>query len=90
MRVYKIASIPGDGIGPEVISAACKVLETLAAQDGGFRLEVENFPWSSDYYLKYGHYIPDGGLHTPDLGGKATTAEVTQAVCERIGRHGTA
>jgi tartrate dehydrogenase/decarboxylase/D-malate dehydrogenase len=62
MRVYKIASIPGDGIGPEVISAACKVLETLAAQDGGFRLEVENFPWSSDYYLKHGHYIPDGGL----------------------------
>jgi tartrate dehydrogenase/decarboxylase/D-malate dehydrogenase len=62
MRTYKIASIPADGIGPEVISAGLEVLSALAARDGGFRLEVEHFPWSADYYLKHGHYIPEGGL----------------------------
>ena len=62
MRTYKIASIPADGIGPEVISAGLEVLSALAARDGGFRLKVEHFPWSSDYYLKHGHYIPEGGL----------------------------
>ena len=62
MREYKIAAIPGDGIGVEVIAAGLKVLEVLAARDGGFRLLVEDFPWSSDYYLKHGYYIPEGGL----------------------------
>lgn len=62
MREYKIAAIPGDGIGPEVISAGLQVLETLAGQDGGFKLSVEHFPWSSDYYLEKGYYIPEGGL----------------------------
>ncbi len=62
MREYKIAAIGGDGIGPEVIAAGLQVLEALAAKDGGFRLQVEHFPWSSPYYLKHGHYIPEGGL----------------------------
>ena len=62
MREYKIAAIPGDGIGVEVIAAGLKVLEALAGKDRGFRLEVEHFPWNSSYYLKHGHYIPDGGL----------------------------
>ena len=62
MRVYKIAAIPGDGIGTEVIAAGLAVLNVLAGRDRGFRLDVEHFPWSSDYYLKHGHYIPAGGL----------------------------
>lgn len=62
MREYRIAAIPGDGIGPEVISAGLQVLEVLAGQDGEFKLNIEHFPWSSDYYLKNGHYIPEGGL----------------------------
>jgi tartrate dehydrogenase/decarboxylase/D-malate dehydrogenase len=62
MRIHKIAAIGGDGIGPEVIAAGLDVLETLATSDGGFRFEVETFPWSSDYYLEHGHYIPKGGL----------------------------
>ena len=63
MREYKIAAIPGDGIGVEVIAAGLKVLDVLAERERGFRLQVEHFPWSSDYYLKHGHYIPEGGLH---------------------------
>jgi len=62
MRVYKIAAIPGDGIGTEVIAAGLQVLNVLAGRDRGFRLELEHFPWSSDYYLEHGHYIPAGGL----------------------------
>jgi tartrate dehydrogenase/decarboxylase/D-malate dehydrogenase len=62
MREYRIASIPGDGIGPEVIHAGVQVLEALAARAGGFRLHVTEFPWSSDFYLAHGHYIPAGGI----------------------------
>jgi tartrate dehydrogenase/decarboxylase/D-malate dehydrogenase len=62
VRTYRIAAIPGDGIGIEVIAAGLKALEVLAARDKSFRLEVEHFPWSSEYYLKNGYYIPEGGL----------------------------
>jgi tartrate dehydrogenase/decarboxylase/D-malate dehydrogenase len=62
MREHRIAAIPGDGIGVEVVAAGLEVLQELARRDGGFRLAFEHFPWSSDYYLKHGHYIPDGGL----------------------------
>ncbi len=62
MRAYRIAAIPGDGIGIEVIAAGLKALEVLAQREGGFKLEVEHFDWSSAYYQKHGHYIPEGGL----------------------------
>jgi tartrate dehydrogenase/decarboxylase / D-malate dehydrogenase len=61
MREYKIASIPGDGIGPEVIAAGLEVLHALAEQDGGFRLKVTNYDWGSDYYKKNGVMMPPGG-----------------------------
>ncbi|MEO5701122.1 MAG: tartrate dehydrogenase [Casimicrobiaceae bacterium] len=62
MREHKIAAIPGDGIGVEVIGAGLEVLDSLANLDGTFRFAVETFPWSSDYYLEHGAYIPEGGL----------------------------
>jgi tartrate dehydrogenase/decarboxylase / D-malate dehydrogenase len=62
MKTYKIAAIPGDGIGPEVISAGLEVLQALAKRDAGFRLDVEHFPWGSDYYKKTGRMMPDDGL----------------------------
>jgi tartrate dehydrogenase/decarboxylase/D-malate dehydrogenase len=46
----------------EVIAAGLKVLSVLSAREGGFTLEVEQFPWSSEYYKKHGYYIPEGGL----------------------------
>jgi tartrate dehydrogenase/decarboxylase/D-malate dehydrogenase len=61
MRTHKIAVIPGDGIGTEVLSAGLEVLQALARRRG-FRIDAKHFPWSSDYYLEYGHYIPEGGL----------------------------
>ena len=62
MREYRIAAIPGDGIGIEVIAAGLKALEVLAARDRSFKLNVEHFEWGSDYYLRHGYYIPEGGL----------------------------
>ena len=62
MKKYRIAAIPGDGIGTEVIAAGLRVLDALSAREDTFRLEVKSFPWSSDDYLKLGHYIPAGGL----------------------------
>lgn len=59
---YKIASIPADGIGPEVISAGIQVLTTLAKELDEFDLEFEHFPWSSAYYRKHGKYLPDNAL----------------------------
>ncbi len=64
MRDYKIAAIPGDGIGIEVIDAGLEVLQAVAARDGGFQLTVERFPWGSDHYFETGGMMPDDGLET--------------------------
>lgn len=62
MRSHRVAVIPGDGIGLEVIEAGKKVLETLAKKSGDFHFEFEDFDWSSQRYLSQGEYIPEGGL----------------------------
>jgi len=59
LKTYRIASIPGDGIGTEVIPAGIEILKKLA---GDFRLEFEPFDWSSKRYKETGAYIPEGGL----------------------------
>jgi 3-isopropylmalate dehydrogenase len=51
----RVAVIPGDGIGPEVIAEAVKVLDAL----GG--LTLERFPWSADHYLATGVTLPPNG-----------------------------
>ena len=61
MKSYRIASIPGDGIGIEVIAAGVEVLNVLAEKEG-FKLEFEHFDWSSKRFLEKGAYIPEGGL----------------------------
>jgi tartrate dehydrogenase/decarboxylase/D-malate dehydrogenase len=61
MKSYRIASIPGDGIGNEVIPAGMDVLSALASKEG-FDLKFETFDWSSARYQKTGAYIPEGGL----------------------------
>lgn len=61
MKIYRIASIPGDGIGKEVIAAGIEVLNFLSEKEN-FRIEIESFDWGSERYLKTGAYIPEGGL----------------------------
>jgi tartrate dehydrogenase/decarboxylase/D-malate dehydrogenase len=62
MKTYKIAAIPGDGIGVEVIDAGIKVLQSLANADGGFEMAFTRFPWGSRYYLEHGKMMPEDGL----------------------------
>ncbi|QRM30353.1 tartrate dehydrogenase [Microvirga sp. VF16] len=64
MNSYKIAAIPGDGIGKEVIAAGVEVLQILATRDGGFTLDFETFDWGSDYYKKHGVMMPENGRET--------------------------
>jgi tartrate dehydrogenase/decarboxylase/D-malate dehydrogenase len=61
LKTYRIASIPGDGIGNEVIPAGIEVLKKLAPLEG-FALEFTDFDWSSRRYVETGAYIPEGGL----------------------------
>ena len=62
MKTYNIASIPADGIGPEVISAGITVLNALADKLNTFKLDFTHYDWSSETYKTTGKYIPDGGL----------------------------
>lgn len=62
MRQHKIAAIPGDGIGKEVIPAGLAVLRALEQRSGDFSLLVDEFPWGSDYYRQAGRMMPDDGL----------------------------
>lgn len=64
MHTYKIAVIPGDGIGKEVVPAAMEVLNKVAALDGTFRFEWTEFPWGCEYYLEHGEMMPSGGIET--------------------------
>jgi tartrate dehydrogenase/decarboxylase / D-malate dehydrogenase len=64
MRTYSIASIPGDGIGQEVIPAGLEVLAAVARKSGDFKLCVTHFPWGSAYYRQHGVMMPDDGLNT--------------------------
>src|SRR5262245_40184436 len=58
-RVYRIAVIPGDGIGKEVVPESVRVLEA-AAKRHGFALQLDDFDFAScDYYVKHGRMMPE-------------------------------
>lgn len=62
MKTYQIATIPGDGIGKEVIPAGQRVLEALAARHAGLQFQFENFGWGGDWYRAHGVMMPADGL----------------------------
>ena len=59
--MYKIAAIPGDGIGKEVIVEGMRALEA-AGKRFGFRIEWQTFPWGCDYYVETGEMMPLDGM----------------------------
>jgi len=63
MSKYKIAVIPGDGIGSEIIPAGIAVLDAAAGKFG-FELAYENFPYGAGYYKDTGEFMPDHALET--------------------------
>ena len=63
MAEYKIAVIPGDGVGPEVTEEGLKALRAVAGRHG-IGWDFELLPWGSDYYLKHGRMMPSDALDT--------------------------
>lgn len=63
MRTYKIAAIPGDGVGKEITREALKVLDAAAGKYS-FSIDHEQYDWGCDYYLKHGVMNPDDMLET--------------------------
>jgi tartrate dehydrogenase/decarboxylase/D-malate dehydrogenase len=61
MKNYRIATIPGDGIGQEVVPPGMLVLDA-AAKKHGFNLTWDHFPWSCAYYRETGRMMPTDGL----------------------------
>ena len=62
MPTYKIALVPADGVGPEVVNEGRKVLDSLASENEGMSFEYSSFPWGSDYYRETGRMMPEDGL----------------------------
>ena len=58
MNEYRIAVIPGDGIGREVMPEGVRVLEAASARHG-LRLQFQEFPWNCDWYQAHGKMCPD-------------------------------
>ena len=101
MRQHRIAAIPGDGIGQEVIAAGLAVLDVLAKRDGGFALAVESFDWGSDYYKKHGLMMPAdgrerlrafdaiyfGAVGAPDVPDHVTLWGLRLAICQSFDQY---
>ena len=101
MKTYKIASIPGDGIGIEVIDAGLRVLNALAKRDGGFALDVTSFDWGSDRYKREGALMPAdgaqdlknydaiffGAVGTPDLPDHLTLWGLRLNICQPLDQY---
>ena len=60
--MYKIAVIPGDGIGTEVINSGVEVLQALSKIVPNLPIEFNHFDWGADYYKEHGLMMPDDGV----------------------------
>src|SRR6201996_4183250 len=81
MKTYRVAAIPGDGIGTEVITAGVEIMNAIAARDGGFGFSFDHFDWGGEYYKKHGRMMPENGRdqirhHDAILFGRAGPPEI--------------
>jgi len=61
MASYRIAVLPGDGIGPEVVREGLKVLSAVAELEG-FQFETQEYDFGGERYLRTGDVLPDGAV----------------------------
>ena len=61
-KQYRIASVPADGIGPEVIAAGLEVLDAVTSKLGTFSVVVDHYDWGSNWFRKHGVFMPPDGL----------------------------
>ena len=62
MKPYRIATIPGDGIGKEVIPAGQTILQALSQRRGTLGFSFTHFGWGGDWYRAHGEMMPADGL----------------------------
>jgi tartrate dehydrogenase/decarboxylase/D-malate dehydrogenase len=100
MKTYRIAAIPGDGIGKEVIPAGLSVLSALAERSG-FAFAVDSFDWGSDYYREHGRMMPAegwrslrgydaiyfGAVGAPDIPDHLTLWGLRLAICQSLDQY---
>jgi tartrate dehydrogenase/decarboxylase / D-malate dehydrogenase len=101
MRTYKIAAIPGDGIGNEVVSATIEVLKVCAAREAKFALDISHFDWGSERYKRTGALMPEDGVETlkqydailfgavgaPDVPDHMTLWGLRLAICQSLDQY---
>ena len=58
----RLAVIPGDGVGPEVVEESLRVLQYIDDEDPDVAFTFTLFPWGTDYYLEQGEMMPADGL----------------------------
>ncbi|GAB1857231.1 tartrate dehydrogenase [Flavobacteriaceae bacterium MHTCC 0001] len=63
MSKYKIAVVPGDGIGNEIVPEGLRVIEAVAKKHN-FSVETQEFNWGAGHYLKHNTFLPDNGIDT--------------------------
>ncbi|GGD21605.1 isocitrate/isopropylmalate dehydrogenase family protein [Hyunsoonleella pacifica] len=61
MSNYKIAVVPGDGIGNEIVPEGLRVIKAVAEKHN-FSIETEEFDWGAGYYQKNNQFLPDDGI----------------------------
>ncbi|UCF95498.1 MAG: isocitrate/isopropylmalate dehydrogenase family protein [Desulfobacterales bacterium] len=59
MNRYRIAVLPGDGIGPEIMRTALSVLNSAVSAVGGLQLEFREYPLGANHYRRTGEVLPD-------------------------------
>ena len=62
MKTYRLAVIPGDGVGKEVVPEGLKALRRAGEVTGAFGIETADYPWSCEWYLEHGEMMPSDGL----------------------------
>jgi len=62
MTEYRIAVIPGDGIGVDTVNEAVKALQTACQVHGGITMQFDHYPWGCEYYLEHGEMMPSDAL----------------------------
>lgn len=101
MGTHRIAAIPADGIGPEVINAGLEVLSALAEQDGNLNFDVEHFDWGTDRYKSTGRLMPEdgaeqlkqfdaiffGAVGAPDVPDHITLWGLRLAICQPLDQY---
>lgn len=60
-KTYKIAVLPGDGTGPEVVAEGIKVLNTAAGKYG-FKLDLTHYDFGGERYMRTGETLPDSAI----------------------------